>query len=147
MSTVGLLLLSFAAHASTVPIQWQESAHIYTHPRGWRPAGMGPGDLAELESIARTLHTPVYVVLLQGETLPGSGAGQQRLQATTDQLMATWGTQGLDLSRYSVFSVAWGADCNQPPGQRAPGTVCEYFLNTGSEYIHGPAHFLPSRDH
>ena len=127
---VGLLLLSLVSRAATVPVQWQEDLHIYTHPRSWRPEGVHERSLGTLESTARELHTPVYVVLIQGEVLPGSGDGQRRLQQTTDQLMQDWGSQGLDLSRYSVFSVAWSKDCDLPPARRSPGTVCEYFLNT-----------------
>jgi len=144
---VGLLLLSLVAKAATVPIQWQEDLYVYTHPSSWRPDGVSVRSLGTLEATAHALHTPVYVVLIQGETLPGSGDGQRRLQQTTDQLMQDWGAQGLDLSSYSVFSVAWSQDCHLPPARRSPGTVCEYFLNTGSDHIHGPAHFLPSRDH
>ena len=135
------------AFAAPLPVAWESGVHIYTHPEDWRPNGVGDRQLAELETTAQAMHTPIYVVLIRGESLPGTGDGQQRLQAATDALMVDWGEQGLDLSRYSVFTVAWGADCDQPPARRAPGTVCEYFLNTGSDYIHGPAHFLPSRDH
>jgi hypothetical protein len=144
---VGLLLLSSLAHAAPLPVPWQSGVHVYTHPEGWRPKGVSDAQLATIESTAQKLHTPVYVVLIDGNDLPGTGNGQRRLQVTTDSLMSAWGEQGLDLSRYSVFTVAWGDDCDKPPSGRASGTVCEYFLNTGSEYIHGPAHFLPSRDH
>ena len=144
---VGLLLLSLSAHAASIPVAWREGVHVYTHPEDWRPAGLSNDQLSKLETLAHDLHTPVYVVLVKGEALPGQGNGQGRLQRTTDALMTDWGSQGMDLSRYSVFSVAWGDDCTLPPSARSTGTVCEYFLNTGSEYIHGPAHFLPSRDH
>jgi len=142
-----LVLLTLTTLASAANLQFQADAHIHTFPESWRPAGMNTADLRTLELQAEGLHTPFYVVMVRGEELPGSGAGQPRLQRFTDQLMAQWGSEGLDMSRYSVFSVAWSEDCALAPGRRRAGSVCEYFLNTGSEFIHGPAHFLPSRDH
>ncbi len=145
---LGLLTLG-AALAATVPVPFEDGRHVYTHPEDWRPKGISAQGLEELQERAETLRTPFYVVLIDGAALPGAGEGMVRLQEATDELMAAWGGEGtgFDLSRYTVFTVAWGADCDKPPARRAPGTVCKFFLNTGSEFIHGPAQFLPSRDH
>jgi hypothetical protein len=109
---------------------------------------MSSAAVEKIEEQASLLHYPFYVVLIRGDMLPGSGSdGDLRLQDTTDELMVAWNEQGMDASRYSVFAVAWGDDCDKPPSGRSAGTICKYFLNTGSEFIHGPADFLPSRDH
>ncbi len=142
-----LLALLTVAWAQSIPLNLQPGRFVYTWPASWRPEGVSADGLAEIERDIKGRHYPFYVVLIQGEALPGTGDGMERLQVTTDALMSRWGGQGMDLSEYSVFSVAWGEDCDKPPPDRRSGTVCKYFLNTGSTFINGPAGFLPSRDH
>lgn len=142
-----VLMLWMTASAKTIPLNFQGDRRVYTWPASWRPDGVSAKGIEALEEDIAERHYPFYVVLIQGETLPGSGDGMARLQGTTDALMSRWGGQGMDLSEYSVFSVAWGDDCDKPPSQRQPNTVCKFFLNTGSTFINGPAGFLPSRDH
>ena len=141
-----LALLSLAA-AETVPLDFRANKSVYTWPAGWTPKGVSTAGLAQIQDDIAGRHYPFYVVLIQGEALPGTGDDMERLQLATDELMARWGGQGMDLSTYSVFAVAWGDDCDKPPSSRRAGTVCKYFLNTGSTFINGPADFLPSRDH
>ncbi|MDG1483865.1 MAG: hypothetical protein P8R54_30015 [Myxococcota bacterium] len=142
-----LLALLMTAQAKSIPLNFQDDRMVYTWPASWRPDGVSAKGIEALEEDTARRHYPFYVVLIQGEALPGSGDGMVRLQAATDALMSRWGGQGMDLSEYSVFSVAWGDDCDKPPSLRQPNTVCKFFLNTGSTFINGPAGFLPSRDH
>jgi hypothetical protein len=141
-----LLSLSLAqAKREDIPLAWKEGTALYRYPGNWLPKGFPPSGVQGIEAAADSLHYPFYVILIR--ELPGSGDGLTRLQDTTDSLMAKWGSQGMDLSKYSVFSVAWSDGCDRPPDARSSESVCKYFLNTGSYFINGPAAFLPSRDH
>jgi len=142
-----LLSLLSLALAQTVPMKFREGKNVYNWPANWYPKGVSAQGLEEIQLDIEGRHYPFYVVLIQGEALPGSGDGMERLQVATDELMAQWGGEGMDLGEYSVFSVAGGAVYKKPPSGRRAGTVCKFFLNTGSTFINGPANFLPSRDH
>jgi len=137
------------AFANSIPIEFQATQHVYTYPNDWRPAGISPSGLSEIEEAAASFPYPTYVILIRGENLPGVGDGLRRLSSVTDNLMTQWASteDAFDASTHVVFSVAWGDECHRAPYERAPGTVCQYFLNTGIEFTEGPADFLPHRDH
>ena len=119
-----LLPMLSIAFAQTVPMKFREGINGYNWPSNWYPKCVSAQGLEALQSDIDGRHYPFYVLLIQGEALPGSGDDLERLQVATDELMAQWGGQGMDLGQYSVFSVAWGEDCDTPPSGGRAGTVC-----------------------
>ena len=109
---VATLLLLFApsmSNASTLPAPKLQPGHfVYTIPANWTPPGFSHEAIDEMDTVARSLKYPFYVVLVHD--LPGSiGATYDQMASqAVDDIATDWASQnGYDVGKSQVFLLSF----------------------------------------